>query len=82
MEGTYLVILETENDVDTMKIQVEVKEDFLEGDSKNNEALRTGIVDALQSELLVRPEVELVPLGTIPVSELGKAKRVIDKRIL
>jgi len=80
--GTYLVILETENDVDTMKIQVEVKEEFLKGDSKNNEALKTGIVNALQSELLVRPEVELLPLGTIPVSEVGKAKRVIDKRTL
>ena len=82
VEGTYLVILETENDVDTMKIQVEVKEEFLKGDSKNNEALRTGIVNALQSELLVRPEVELLPLGTIPVSEVGKAKRVIDERTL
>jgi hypothetical protein len=30
-----------------MKIQVEVKEEFLKGDSKNNEALRTGIFDAL-----------------------------------
>jgi phenylacetate-coenzyme A ligase PaaK-like adenylate-forming protein len=82
VEGTYLVILETKNDVDTMKIQVEVTEEFLKEDSKDNEALRTGIVDALQSELMVRTEVELLPLGTIRISGVGKAKRVIDKRTL
>jgi len=82
VEGTYLVILETVNDMDTMTVQVEVKEEFLKGDSRNNETLRTGIVNALQSELLVKPEVQLVPLGTIPVSEVGKAKRVIDNRTL
>ena len=82
MEGTYLVILETKNDVDTMKIQVEVTEECLQGDAKDNEALRTGIVNALQSELMVRTEVELLPLGTIRISGVGKAKRVIDKRTL
>lgn len=78
MEGAYLVILETENDVDTMTVQVEIGEDFLRGDK--GKALGNRIADSLQSELLVRPQVKLVPPGTIPLSETEKAKRVIDRR--
>ncbi len=78
MEGAYLVILETENDVDTMTVQVETREDFLRGDK--GQALGNRIGDSLQSELLVRPQVKLVPPGTIPLSETAKAKRVIDRR--
>ncbi len=80
VDVTYLVVLETRKDVDTMTVQVEVKEAFLEGDRCDD--LRAHIVEALQSELLVKPEVKLVPLGTVPVSEVGKATRVIDKRRL
>jgi phenylacetate-coenzyme A ligase PaaK-like adenylate-forming protein len=76
VEATYLVILETENDVDTMKIQVEVTEECLQGDAKNNEALRTGIVNALQSELLVRPKVELPPWAQFGYQKLKRQKRL------
>lgn len=79
-EGTYLVLLETEDDIDTMMVKIEVKETFLQDD--NTAVLKTRITDALQSELLVRSEVEFVPTGAIPVSDVGKAKRVIDKRNL
>jgi phenylacetate-CoA ligase len=79
-EGTYLVLLETEDDIDTMTVRIEVKETFLQGDVTGS--LKTRITDALQSELLIRPEVELVPTGAIPVSDVGKAQRVVDKRNL
>ncbi len=80
VKESYLVTLETRNQADTMTVQIEVMETSLNrGDSQ---ALRTRIIDALQSELLVKPDVQLVPEYTIPVSELGKAKRVIDKRRL
>jgi phenylacetate-CoA ligase len=78
--GTYLVLLETVDDRDTMTVKIEVKETSPQGDVADT--LRKRITDALQSELLVRPEVELVPTGGIPVSEVGKAQRVIDKRKL
>jgi phenylacetate-CoA ligase len=39
------------------------------------------IIEKLRAEIQVRPKVELVEPGTLPVSE-GKAKRVIDKRKL
>ena len=80
VKETYLVTLETRKEVDSMTVQAEVMETFLKSD--DSQALRTRIIDALQSELLVKPDVQLVPKGTIPVSELGKAKRVIDKRRL
>jgi phenylacetate-CoA ligase len=35
----------------------------------------------LKAEILTKPKVDLVPPGTLPVSE-GKAKRVIDNRKL
>ena len=39
------------------------------------------IVSRLRAEILTKPKVELVPPGTLPVSE-GKARRVIDNRKL
>lgn len=78
VQETYLVVLETENDVDRMIIQVEVRESFLKGEKSYE--LQARIVNSLQAELLAKPEVQLVSSGTIPVPEAGKAKRVIDKR--
>jgi len=43
--------------------------------------LQEAIGNRLRAEILVTPKVELVPPGTLPVSE-GKAKRVIDERTL
>jgi phenylacetate-CoA ligase len=82
IDGTYLILLEDKDDVDQMTVQVEMKEEFLKGDQQKIEGLKRRIIDALQSELLVRPEVQLVPIGTVPVSEVEKAKRVVDKRRL
>jgi phenylacetate-coenzyme A ligase PaaK-like adenylate-forming protein len=46
------------------------------------EGLRKRIMNSLQSELRVKPEIRLVSAGTIPVSEVKKANRVIDNRTL
>jgi phenylacetate-CoA ligase len=78
--GTYQIVLATDNDVHTMTIQVEVSEAYIKGEK--SEGLQKRIMNLLQSELLVKPEVQLVPAGTIPVSEVEKAKRVIDNRTL
>ena len=74
----FLVTLETKGIIDTMTIQIETRNEFLEG--KRSEELRKKIAESFQSELLVKPQVVLVPIGTLPVTELKKAKRVIDKR--
>jgi phenylacetate-CoA ligase len=39
------------------------------------------MVEKLKAETWVKPKVELLPAGALPVAE-GKAKRVIDKRSL
>jgi phenylacetate-CoA ligase len=43
--------------------------------------LQEQLAERLRAELWVRPKVELMPAGALPVAE-GKAKRVIDKRSL
>ena len=80
IKWSYMVVLETDNSVDRMTIEIEVGDAYLVGEK--SEQFREQIVDMLQSELLVKAEIQFVPVGTISVSEDGKAKRVIDKRIL
>ena len=41
--------------------------------------LQSRIAEKLRAEILVKPQVELVPPATLPVSE-GKAQRVVDRR--
>jgi phenylacetate-CoA ligase len=80
LEETYLIELETENEIDIMTIQVEAAEADMKGGK--SEDLRKRIVDSLQAELQVKPAVQILPTGTIPVIEGDKAKRVDDKRSL
>ena len=75
----YVVILERENFQDQMIIRVEVRPEFFRGELRQLEKLRREITEALRSELLITPKVELVEPDTLPKSE-GKAVRVIDRR--
>jgi phenylacetate-CoA ligase len=77
----YLVVLEREpeNFQDRMIVRVEVHPEFFKGDLWQLESLRRQITEALKSELLVTPKVELVEPDTLPKSE-GKAVRVVDRR--
>jgi phenylacetate-CoA ligase len=75
----YVVVLERENFQDQMIIRVEVRPEFFRGELRQLEKLRREITEALRSELLVTPKVELVEPDTLPKSE-GKAVRVIDRR--
>lgn len=75
----YLVELTRENFNDQMHVKVEVQESFFKEDLKYLAALRKRITEALKSELLVTPIVELVEPNTLPVSE-GKAVRLVDRR--
>ncbi len=77
----YLVVLERETETlqDRMIVRVEVRPEFFKGDLWQLEGLRRQISEALKSELLVTPKVELVEPDTLPKSE-GKAVRVVDRR--
>jgi len=54
---------------------------FDPGQVERLEELQNQVAEKLRDELWVRPKVDLVASGSLPVTE-GKAKRVIDKRSL
>ncbi|MBI5386283.1 MAG: phenylacetate--CoA ligase [Verrucomicrobia bacterium] len=74
----YLIVLDG---LDDMTVKVELAESGFDGRVEHLVGLQTEIVNRLRAEILTKPKVELVPPGTLPVSE-GKAKRVVDNRRL
>jgi len=75
----YVIILEREGFNDMMTVKVEVQKEFFDGDLFHLEALQKKIVEALKSDILITPKVDLVAPGSLPKTE-GKAIRVIDNR--
>jgi phenylacetate-CoA ligase len=75
----YLVELTRQDFSDQMLVKVEVQQNFFQEDLRYLKQLQKRITEALKSELLVTPRVELVEPNTLPRSE-GKAQRVVDKR--
>ncbi len=78
-EPHYLLIVEREGTLDTLKVMVEVQEQFFSDEIKQLEALRKKIAQKIQSTLGVYAEIKLVEPKTIERTA-GKAKRVIDNR--
>jgi phenylacetate-CoA ligase len=74
----YQIVLEN---YDEMIVKVEIDREFFDGRIERLLKLKEEITEKLREAILVRPKVELLEPGTLPVSE-GKAKRVIDKRTL
>jgi phenylacetate-CoA ligase len=74
----YVILLEG---LDEMTVRVELAEAGFTGQVEKLVQLQNDIANRLRSEILTKPKIELVPPGTLPVSE-GKARRVIDKRSL
>ncbi len=76
--SNYLIRLEG---LDEMIVQVELSSAGFDGQVEHLVQLQNQITEKLRAEVLVKPKVELLAPGTLPVSE-GKAKRVIDQRTL
>jgi phenylacetate-CoA ligase len=74
----YQIVLEA---YDQMTVRVEISKDLFDGKVEHLVNLQNEITEKLRSEILVKPKVQLLEPGTLPVSE-GKATRVIDKRTL
>ena len=74
----YQILLEQ---LDEMTVRVELSAASFDGKLEHLVSLRTEVAEKLRTEILVKPKVELLPPGTLPVSE-GKAQRVIDRRVL
>ncbi len=77
--NNYVIILEKVNEVDQIRVQVEVQESVFEEDIRYLNRLREKIVRELKSEILVTPRVDLVESKSLPQSK-GKAVRLIDRR--
>ena len=73
----YLITLTNEDANDRMTVEVELK-DF-QDDYPRMQALTREITRQLKDEILVTPDVRLVPKGSLPKSD-GKAVRVKDLR--
>jgi len=78
-EPHYLLIVEREGNLDSLKLMVEVQEQFFSDEVKQLEVLRKKITHNIQSTLGISVQVKLVEPKTIERTA-GKAKRVIDNR--
>jgi len=75
----YLILLESEDGMDMMRVQVEIREEFFVEDVRALRGLQEKIARRLRDEILITPRVELVQTNSLPKSE-GKAVRVQDRR--
>jgi phenylacetate-CoA ligase len=74
----YVILIEG---LDDLTVQVELAAAGFDGQVEHLSALQHQLVEKMKAELWVKPKVDLVPPGSLPVAD-GKAKRVIDKRSL
>ncbi len=84
IEGTephYLIVVDRRENMDELEIQVEVNERVFSDEVRGLEALRQKVASEIFSILGLTAKVTLVEPRSIERSQ-GKAKRVIDKRVL
>lgn len=77
----YLMIVDRENNLDTLEVQVEVDERFFTDEIRQLEELSKKIGNAIHQALGISAKIKLVEPKTLERS-MGKAKHVIDKRQL
>ncbi len=77
----YMLIVDRENNMDILTVMVEVDEKYFSDEIRQLDALRDKVGAVLKQTLGLSVKVQLVEPKTIQRSE-GKAKRVIDNRVL
>ncbi len=77
----YMIIVDRIDNTDTLEIQVEMSEGLVSDEVKRVEDIKANISRKVESVLGLKAKITLVEAKTIQRSE-GKAKRVIDKRVL
>lgn len=75
----YLIILDREQDIDRLRVKVEIKAEHYRDDPAAMAALHRHIIHRLRDELLVTPGLDLMPPRSLPEAQ-GKAQRVEDLR--
>jgi phenylacetate-CoA ligase len=83
LQPHYEIVVERASGIDTLEVRVEISEDMPGLDEmKKLEQYRSRIAAGLAALLDVPAKVTLVEPRTIPRSEGGKTRRVVDKRQL
>ena len=77
----YMMIVDRENNLDTLEIQVEVESKYYTDEIKGIEKLTKKIATVIQQALGISAKIKLMGPGTLKRSE-GKAVHVIDNRKL
>ncbi|QNU65395.1 phenylacetate--CoA ligase [Ruminiclostridium herbifermentans] len=77
----YMLVVDRKDNLDTLEIQVELSTAMFSDEVKKLEDIERKITKEVQSTLGISAKVRLVEPKSIQRSE-GKAKRVIDKRVL
>lgn len=77
----YLLVVDRKDNLDTLEIQVEITPKLFSDEVRKLEDIEKKISREMQSTLGIGAKVKLVEPKSIQRSE-GKAKRVIDKRVL
>ena len=80
-EPHYLLVVDRVNNLDVLEVQVEVRDGYYSDEISKMMAMKKKVAHRLQSVLGLSADIKLVEPYSIARSE-GKAKRVIDKRIL
>ena len=77
--SNYQIVLETQNEIDVMRVLVEVEPTHFKEDIGYLKALQKRVTTELRGELLITPLVELVEPARLPRAQ-GKAIRLTDNR--
>lgn len=77
----FMVYVDRINHLDEMSIDVEMNKAIFSGELSDLSRLQNKIAQALHDTLTLRAKVNLVEPGSLPRFE-GKAKRVIDRRVI
>lgn len=75
----YMIIVDRKGNLDTMKLQVELKPEYFVDDFPLMEQKKKALTQKLRSVLSITAQVDLLPPGSIQRSD-GKASHVIDNR--
>lgn len=75
----YVIHLENQNNLENMRIKVEMKNDYFTDDVRALNHLKQQIAHRIKDEILLMPIIDLVEPASLPRDE-GKAKRVLDLR--
>ncbi|AIY90718.1 Phenylacetate-coenzyme A ligase [Geoglobus acetivorans] len=75
----FQVVITRNGSLDEITVRVEMRDEIFTGELRDFSRIRNNVMRALQKELSIRVNVDLVEKGTLERFE-GKAKRVLDLR--